>query len=407
MLRFRASADAKAGYFYFSKSDAGLEPDDLRMEVGGKGATALGLDNQPDFDQFKNLLHGLDPHTGEQLTAKLIENRISYWDVTASVPKGVTIAIEHGDTRVHDALWEAGKEAMKDLEEMVTTRKRKGGEHADRVTGNLIWYGFEHPETRPNREDGMPDPDRHIHFVIQNLTHDPVENEWKAIKFRPIMDLRKYLDRRFDLALSSKLTDLGYAIETKYKENGKGGRSYFSWDIKDMPQSVVKKYSRRGDEVDQLADRLGIQSATSKDKLGATSRLHKRDDMTLEDYRKYWLGRLTPAEEQKIANVIGKANRGDNPDPTNTVDKGVAYAIAHHFERQSVMDWHDLAITAMERCMGGARPDEILREAKKQGVLLKNGEATTKAVLAEERPHHPVRQGGEGDDAAVGYGSYA
>ena len=50
----------------------------------------------------------------------------------------------------------------------------------------------------------MPDPDRHIHFVIANLTWDDVEQKWKAVKFRPIMDIRKYFDRCFDTILAGQ-----------------------------------------------------------------------------------------------------------------------------------------------------------------------------------------------------------
>ena len=335
MLRFRPSQSAAAGLAYFSKSDSGLEPS--RNEVGGKAATLLGLDSQPNLEQFSHLLHGLDPHSGTQLTAKIVPNRISYWDVTASIPKGVTVAIEAGDTRVHEALWEAGREAMADIEALTTTRKRKGGDIGDRISGNLIWYAFEHHETRPNRADQMPDPDTHLHFVIPNLTFDPVEKEWKAIKFRPVMELRKWFDRRFDAALASKLTDLGYSIDTKYKADDKGNKRYFSWDIRGIPESVTKKFSRRGEEVDKLADALGVRTPTGKDRLGATSRLHKRDDLTLEDYRKYWASRITPTEKQKIDDTIKAANLGENPPPQNTVEKGVRFAIEHHFERVSVM----------------------------------------------------------------------
>jgi hypothetical protein len=50
------------------------------------------------------------------------------------------------------------------------------------------------PVTRPTRDDGMPDWDRHIHFVRFNLTRDDVEGEWKAVKFRPLTDLRKWFE---------------------------------------------------------------------------------------------------------------------------------------------------------------------------------------------------------------------
>jgi conjugative relaxase-like TrwC/TraI family protein len=383
VLRFRDSKSPAAGYHYFSKSDSGLAADGLRSEVGGEGAKALGLDKKPDFDQFKNLLHGLDPNTGEQLTAKLIDGRISYWDITASVPKGVTVALEFGDARIQDLIWDAGREAMKDLEAMTTTRIRKGGEHDDRKSGNLIWYGFEHPETRPARSDNMPDPDRHIHFVIPNLTFDPQEQQWKAIKFRQIYDQRKYFSQRFDHRLAGKLAGLGYEIETKYKSTDKG-KKYSSWDIKGIPPTMVEKFSRRTAEVEKLAAELGITNPQSKDKLGATSRQFKRQDMTLADYREYWNGRITDDERSKLAEVVTDAKRGRNPKPENGVEKAVAYAIGHHFERNSVIDRHILEITAMERSMGAGLPDQVLPTAIKQGLLIEGEECTTKEVLAEE-----------------------
>lgn len=381
MIRMRDIRDASAASSYYGKSDGGyyLDSSDLRREVGGKAAELLGLSSSPDFDQFKRLLQGLNPHTGDQLTAKLVQGRLAGWDVTASIPKGVTVALERGDSRIHDALWEAGRETMADLERFITTRERKGGAHDNRTTGNMVWYGFEHPETRPAKQDGMPDPDRHIHFVIPNVTWDASEQQWKAIKFRPVMDLRKWFDRRFDMRLASKLTDLGYQVETKYR-NGK----YYSWDIKGLPASVVTKFSRRAGEVEHLAEQLGVGSAVGKDKLGATSRMHKRKDMTLADYRTYWDKRVTPEEARQVAEVIKATLLGRNPPPVNTADKGAAFAIAHEFERRSVSKLAELEITAMERCMGGALPEQIEPELRKQGVLTKGVEATTRGVLAEE-----------------------
>ena len=114
MPRFHPITDAKAAEAYYGQTDGGyyLDGAELHREVGGQGAERLGLDGNPDFEQFKRLLHGLDPHTGEQLTAKLVPGRLAGWDVTASIPKGVTVALECGDERIHDALWAAGRETM-------------------------------------------------------------------------------------------------------------------------------------------------------------------------------------------------------------------------------------------------------------------------------------------------------
>src|SRR5437660_787352 len=126
---------------YYAKSDGGyyLDDHDLHREWRGKGAAQLGLAGPPDYEQFRRLIHGLDPQTGEQLTAKLIDDRIPGWDVTASLPKGVTTALERGDGRIRDVLWQAARQALADMEEMATTRVRKGGRQEDRVTGNLVW----------------------------------------------------------------------------------------------------------------------------------------------------------------------------------------------------------------------------------------------------------------------------
>ena len=193
----------------------------------------------PTSRQFKRLIHGLDPHTGEQLTAKLIEDRIPGWDVTASVPKGVTTALERGDTRVQGVIRWAMTQAFADMEKAATTRVRKHGKYEDRVTGNLVGYAVEHPETRPTKADGRSDWDRHWHLVVFNLTHDAAEDQWKAVKFRPIMDLRKYFSHRFDMYLSWALThQLGYELETTFKTEGKGGRKYYSWDIQGIPRDA-------------------------------------------------------------------------------------------------------------------------------------------------------------------------
>jgi conjugative relaxase-like TrwC/TraI family protein len=388
MLRFTPIANAAHAESYYARSDGGYYLGSHELGCGwlGKGAGLLGLSGRPDYDQFKRLIHGLDPHTGKQLTAKLIEERIPGWDVTASVPKGVTTALERGDTRVQGVIRWAMTKAFEDMEEAATTRVRKGGQYEDRVTGNLVAYAVEHPETRPTKEDGRSDWDRHWHLVVFNLTHDGVEDQWKAVKFRPIMDLRKYFSHRFDMYLSWALThQLGYEIDTKFKADGKAGRRYYSWDIKDIPQSVITKNSRRSAEVEK-AEKQAIEamkerdpdapaalSPVARDKLGATSRLHKQDE-TLEELREYWNSRITPEEAQAIAGVIERARQGKNPKPPNTADKAAAFAMEHWFYRNSVLKEKlkqvtGMAITAMERCMGAALPGELEREFQKQGVI--------------------------------------
>lgn len=387
MLRIQPIANAKAAESYYSKSDGGyyLNADDLGREWVGRGATMLGLKGSPDFEQFKRLIHGLDPVSGDQLTAKLVvDHRIPGWDVNLHCSKGVTIAMERGDSRLQEAFWEAARETVADLERFATTRIRKGGAQEDRLTGNLVGYAVEHPETRPAKEDGMPDPHRHIHIVLMNLTYDGVEKEWKAVKFRPIMDERKYFDRRFNQRFAAKAIELGYEVETKWGRASNGSRKYEGWDIKGIPDSVQQKFSRRSAEIEKLAADLGVTNPVAKDKLGATSRQSKRKDLTLADYRQYWNSRITPDESREIAGTIKSAILGQNARPEPLAEKGMEFAIKKNFERRSVVPLTELEITAMEHSMGASRPQDIERATKNQGLLIRDGEATTKEVLAEE-----------------------
>ena len=191
----------------------------------------------------------------------------------------------------------------------------------------------------------MPDPDRHVHVVIANLTWDDVEQKWKAVKFRPIMDIRKYFDRCFDTILAGKLAELGYEIDTKWKANGR----YHSWDIKSIPDAVITKNSRRSGEIEQVEQKIlgkiekenghapDQLSAVARDRLGATSRSEKRDDLTLEECRAYWKGRLTEQETAGIASAIDQARRGRNRKTEPGMAKAVDYAMRHEFHQRSVV----------------------------------------------------------------------
>jgi conjugative relaxase-like TrwC/TraI family protein len=391
-------ASAGKAETYYVKTDGGyyLEESGLRTEWVGKGAAMLGLTGTPKFDEFRRLIHGLHPATGAQVTAKLVHNRLAGWDVNVHCPKGVTVVIEQGDERVRDALWEATRETIADLERFATTRVRKGGEQADRRTGNLVGYAVEHAETRPAKEDRMADPHRHIHVVLMNVTYDRTEKEWKAVKMRPVIELRKYFDRRFNLRLSHKLAELGYGIESKWQRDGRGRRKYMGWDITGVPQSMVSKFSRRSAEIEKIADKWGITDAVAKDELGARLRLAKRDDVTLDEYRRYWESRMTPAESKQVEDTIADARVGRHTMPEPQAEAAMTYAISHVFERQSVVALSAIEVAAMERSMGTALPEHIERQVKEQGLLIRNGQATTKEVLDEERRVVGFARGGRG-----------
>ena len=140
MLGMNPIKDAGRAAEYFGKSDGGyyLDGSGLRREWGGEAASPLGLTGKPEFEQFKRLLHGLDPHTGKQLTAMLTEDRLAGLGLHRQPAQRRNLG-HRGRRSPHRAgvLVRRRNEAMEDVERYATTRVRKGGKDADRVTGNM------------------------------------------------------------------------------------------------------------------------------------------------------------------------------------------------------------------------------------------------------------------------------
>jgi conjugative relaxase-like TrwC/TraI family protein len=184
MITARPQKNLKAAKEYFRKHLArGDYYSQGRTIAGawlGKGVARLGLDPaQPVSEKaFVRLCENRHPLTGAQLTVRRrVKNRRVFYDFVASAPKSVSImALTAGDSRILAAHDEACRIAMQRLEELAGTRIRKGGQRAERNTGEFVAACFRHEESR------ALDPQLHTHIVIFNATWDPVEKRWKALE---------------------------------------------------------------------------------------------------------------------------------------------------------------------------------------------------------------------------------
>ena len=202
----------------------------------------------------------------------------------------------------------------------------------------------------------MPQPDRHIHVVIFNLTWDEEEQQWKAVKFRPIMDLRKFFDRMLRRRAGggngrSRLRDR----DRSSRRTRKGNLKYYSWDIKGIPDPLLAKRSRRsrGDRAAGAGDRRRAQeegsrmprielSPVEKDRLGGTSRRQKRDDLTLAECREYWDSRRTDDGGKRRRRDDPAGEAGLNPRPENRLAAAVSFSMRHHFEKEAALPVEEL-----------------------------------------------------------------
>lgn len=368
MLRVHQSDNAEAAANYFTESlvkgDYYLSENEQEIigKWGGVGAARLGLAGTVERDDFIALVYNKYPPghelDGETITGRQRKNRTPGYDFTFSVPKSVSVI--HGltgDERIVTAFRECVHKQMQIVERDMATRVRKGGKDSTRQTGEMIWAEFTHKTARP--VDGLPDPQLHAHMYALNLTHDAIENQWKAGYFRELKRDSRFYEASFHADLSKRIEALGYDIIQT-------GDNVAGWAINHVPESVEHTFSRRTSEIDTAAEiafrELEMQNATDeqkaklKDGIGRRSRQGKEKDYSMFELRESWNNMLE--DEERHALHIAR-----NPPPGEVIAKdakqALDYALAHCLERKSVVDEKELKETALRYGVGAVTLEEI------------------------------------------------
>ena len=371
MLRIHQINDAAAAKAYYSLSDYMME---TPGEWLGNGAKHLGLAGRANREDFEKLCDNIDPLHGGSLTPLTRDGRRVGWDFNFNATKSVSLALElTGDKRVIEAHKEAVRYAMGHIEQDMATRVRAGGKDEDRETGNLVGMQVVHRTTRPNKDDQLPDMSLHSHVVVFNATFDAQEKRWKAAQIGQIKHDAPYYEAIYHNRLAANLQQLGYGIRRKEK----------AFEVAGISDELVKKFSRRTAQIEDMKrfieQKYGVTvGAEAKAKLGATTRMNKVE-VREENLTAYWVSRLTEKEKQQLKGLIGK------PSYRTTDAEAVRFAIGHLFERQSVVEERKLYEVAIRQGIGSVTPESVRGEAKRQGVLLRDRQVTTREVLEEER----------------------
>ncbi|HEY2787040.1 MAG TPA: MobF family relaxase [Fimbriiglobus sp.] len=376
MLRITQQNNSGAAKKYYAVADYYTEGQELIGEWGGIGAKRLGLEGVVDQASFDKLCDNLDPRTGKALTVRTRSERTVGYDFTFSVPKSVSLLYAmSGDRDILDVFRSAVDETMHDMEAEMKTRVRKDKKDVDRETGNMTWAEFIHTTSRP--VDGIPDPQLHAHCFVFNNTWDEKEQRFKAGQFRGLKADAPYFQAGFRVRLANKLQDLGFGIERKRDD----------FELSGIPASAIKRFSRRTEEIERVAEELGITDPKRKAELGAETREKKGKELSWNQLRKEWDGRMTDAERQALAEIHRREQRPLRPDPAETL--AVDHALEHAFARKAVAAERELLTEAMKRGLGAVTVEGVERELGRRPLIRgeKDGRAvaTTEAVLAEEQ----------------------
>jgi conjugative relaxase-like TrwC/TraI family protein len=381
MLRITPSTSASGAKKYFTESltrdDTSYyhEGQELAGTWGGKGAQMLGLSGEVSQKDYFALCDNEHPETGERLTPRNKEDRRVGFDFTWSAPKSVSVLYElSGDERILNAFRESVSETMQDIEGEMKARVRRNGSDHDRETGNLVYAEFTHFTARP--VDGVPDPHLHSHVYAFNLTHDAVENRWKAGQFGDLKRDATYFEAAFDARLAHKLNEFGYATEKNPD---------YSFEIAGVPESLIDKFSQRRNQIEAKAAEKGIHDAKGKHAIGYYGREHKKLDTRKDELRREWNSRLTDAERSAVADAIHGRVKGDR---SYSADEAKAYALEHSFVRASTVSEKRLKAEALKYGVGSVLPEAVADMSRHPEVIAETRRGqrmtTTKTVLRDE-----------------------
>ncbi len=326
MIRMRPSQTAERAKSYFdeslSKADYYINDQELNGRFHGKLAERLGLRNDiVERDVFHKLCDNINPNTGENLTPRTVENRRVGYDISFHCPKSVSILHAlSDDDKILDAFKEAVHETMLEMETEMQTRVRISGQNHDRDTGELLWADFVHQTARP--VDGHPpDPHLHCHCYTFNATWDEQEQRVKAGQFHDIYKDQPWYEARFHKRLADKISELGYEIR-------KTDRNF---EVAMIPQRAIDHFSKRTNEIGQVAEERGITDPKELDQLGARTRSKKQSSMSMNELQSAWKKQLklegiderTKGEERTLL-------RSSNP------KESINHALEHAFATRSV-----------------------------------------------------------------------
>lgn len=383
MIQSRTANRAKA-YFNESllKSDYYVDDQELNGSFRGQIAKQIGIEGLVTKDVFHALCENINPVTGDALTPRKITNRTVGYDINFHCPKSVSILHAlSADSHLLDAFHQSVIETMSDIEKDAKTRVRKSGADFNRASNGLLYADFVHQTARPVKEE-KPDPHLHCHCFVFNVTWDEVENAFKAAQFRDVKRDMPYYQALFHKRLSDNLMSLGYSI--------KPTKSAF--EIEGVPENLVSLFSKRTNEIGQVAKEQNITDAKKLDSLGGKTRAKKQKGLTMPQLKKLWIKQIQSLgfDLELTDNILrySKPVIGKILSPKDAIKN----ALLHYFERASVVQDRKLLEKAVRNSIGArlVAIDTIKKEFTTDASIIKSAESdgiycTIEKVLEEEK----------------------
>ena len=328
-------------------------------------------------EQFCGLCENQHPHTGERLTQRQNSQgqRRIFFDFTCSAPKSVSVlAVTLDDQRLVEAHCEAANVAFRELESFAATRVRKAGNQRDRTTGNLAAAAFTHTSSR------ALDPQLHTHFTVFNATFDETEGCWKALQAGGMYDAIRYGTAAYRNELAKRVQAVGYRIRP----------AKHGFEVEGVSDDVLKRFSKRSQEakkvVQEMEQKLGRKLSNNAIALAVhQSRAKKLKGISTVEVRQHQQAQLSDDEMQSLRALAGSIQPRRTTPPTDCEREALTHAVAHVFERQSVVPEHELFASALSHRQGDVDLQRVKQSVRKSPELVPTDRGlSTRQILETE-----------------------
>jgi len=402
---------ARAETYYEEKYSHDDYYSEQRRIVGqwfGRGSEELGLSGDVASEDFRAVLRGLRPASGEVLIHKAngYDDRRAGWDATFNAPKSVSIqGLVGDDHRLIEAHRKAVSRALVELEQYALSRRRGGSEWV--VTSNIVAARFDHIAARPASgvKDGYgPDPHLHTHVVIANMTRRP-DGQWRGLDPIEIYRAQSFATAVYRSELALEVQQIGYGIRIA----GPDGR----WELDGYTREQVMAFSRRRQDIEQTLAREGLAGAEAAQNIAHRTRLSK-DHRDEESLKAEWRSRALQYGIEVERLLSQSRERGPiqfrHPEKAG---EAIRQSIDENIEREAVIDRRALEAKALQHAMGQADLHRIRVESeqfKQNGRLIVAGDSvnsprgayTTPQMIALERGNIELMRAGRGKATAIG-----
>jgi conjugative relaxase-like TrwC/TraI family protein len=343
----------------------------------GAGAERLGLKNVVTREQFHSLCENQNPETSERLTQRQQkeDQRRVFYDFTCSAPKSVSVlAMTLDDDRLVTAHEEARRIAFRELETFAATRVRKQGSQKDRTTGNLVAAAFTHTSSR------ALDPQLHTHFTVFNATFDERERCWKALQAGGMYDAIRYGTAVYRNELARRIHAIGYrTVPGKH-----------SFEIEGVSPDILKRFSKRSQQrdavVQEMEQKLGRKLSNNAIALAVhQSRAKKVKGISTAEVCERQLAQLSLDEQQSLQKLCAAVQPVRPVCVFEPEHQALNHAVAHVFERKSVVPEHELLSAALAQRPGEVDLPALKTAVKHSAELVKTERGfSTRQILAME-----------------------